>query len=115
MRSAKTPSPTGRTIAEVTQFCRADAGKNARFPDRIAERFQPLIELGGAKKAAHSRMYPYGYLASMAEFAFASRTPTVQLQANEIKRAKRASQGSLDSCNVLLDGPTPDAAPRERD
>ena len=63
-----------RRVAEVTQLRRTDASKNARFPDRISERFQPLIELRGAKEDAREAMYPFGYSASSADAAFVSLT-----------------------------------------
>jgi hypothetical protein len=44
----------GRMVAEVAKFGCAEPSKVARLRDRIAERFQPLIELRGPKKDTRS-------------------------------------------------------------
>jgi hypothetical protein len=43
-----------RVIPEPTEFSRTKPSKNARLPDRVAEGFQPRIELGGSEEDGHS-------------------------------------------------------------
>ena len=42
-----------RLITEVIELGCTKPSKDARLPDRIAEGFQPRIELSGPKKNAH--------------------------------------------------------------
>lgn len=42
-----------RAIAKVSLFDRADTGKDAGLPDRVAQFLQPRIELGGAYESIH--------------------------------------------------------------
>jgi hypothetical protein len=48
----------GRVIPELTEFSRTKPSKNARLPYRIAEGFQPRIELSGSEEDGHhERIY----------------------------------------------------------
>jgi hypothetical protein len=82
----------------MTQLRRAEARKNARFPDRISERLQPLIELGGAKKDAHSRMNPSGYSASSAEIRFGKPNASFCRGRSNKVRAERSSEYCIEVC-----------------